>query len=120
MRTRAESARVQHVLDWLALSGLLAAGDVNADTRRFFAAFVRHTILIEQARIQPVLAPVHFCRARESWLSTSPIGPRLSAHITRGVFRQEVLEGRHFELMHPPLVNALTQSLEAALAGTLQ
>ena len=120
VRTRAESARVQHVLDWLALSGLLAAGDVNADTRRFFAAFVRHTILIEQARIQPVLAPVHFCRARESWLSTSPIGPRLSAHITRGVFRQEVLEGRHFELMHPPLVNALTQSLEAALAGTLQ
>jgi len=120
VRTRSESANVQHVLNWLAMQGLLAASDADSETRRFFAAFVRHSILIEQAKVQAVLAPVLLCRAKESWLSASPVDPSLSARITRGVFQQEVLEGRHFELMHPPLVNALARSMEAALANSLR
>jgi len=119
VRTRAETARVQHVLDWLATRGLLASGDVDTDTRRFFAAFVRHSILIEQARVPAIHAPVYLCRAKESGLSASPVDPRVSRHITRGGFQQKVLEGRHFELMNPPLVKALAQSLEAALARSL-
>jgi NADPH:quinone reductase-like Zn-dependent oxidoreductase/thioesterase domain-containing protein/acyl carrier protein len=119
VRTKSESARVQIVLDWLARHGLLASGDADSDTRRFFAAFVRHSILIEKASIQPVLAPVYLCRARESGFSAAPIAPRAFAHITRGGVQQEVLKGRHFELMRPPLVKALAHSLEAALAGSI-
>jgi acyl transferase domain-containing protein/thioesterase domain-containing protein/acyl carrier protein len=120
MRTKSEAGYLQHVLDWLALRGLLVSSEVDPDTRRFFAAFVRHSILIEQAKIQPVLAPVCLYRAKESWLSATPVGAKLSARITRGEFQQKILEGRHFELMNSPLVNALAQSLEAALAGSLQ
>jgi thioesterase domain-containing protein/acyl carrier protein len=119
VRTKSETANLQHVLDWLSTQGLLSASGADSETRRFFAAFVRHSILIEQAKIQPVHAQVILCRARQSSLSTSPVDPTLSARITRGGFQQEVLEGRHFELMHPPLVNALARSLEAALAGSL-
>jgi thioesterase domain-containing protein len=120
MRTKSEAAHLQHVLDWLAMRGLLVSSEVDPDTRRFFAAFVRHSILIEQAKIQPVLAPVCLYRAKESWLSATPVGAKLSARITHGEFQQKTLAGRHFELMNPPLVNALAQSLEAALAGSLQ
>lgn len=119
VRTKSESARVQIVLDWLARHGLLASRDADSDTRRFFAAFVRHSILIEKARIQPVLAPVYLCRAKESGLSASAVALRAFAHITRGGIQQEVLKGRHFELMRPPLVKALARSLEAALAGSI-
>jgi len=116
VRTKSESARVQHVLDWLARRGLLASGDADSDTRRFFAAFVRHSILIEQTKIQPVLAPIYFCRAKGSGLSTLPVDPGAFAHITRGGLQQETLEGRHFELMTPPLVSAVARKLEGALA----
>jgi acyl transferase domain-containing protein/thioesterase domain-containing protein/acyl carrier protein len=119
VRTKSESARVQNVLDWLAERGLLASGDANSDTRRFFAAFVRHSLLIEQATIQPVLTPIHLCRAKESGLSASHVARRALGHITRGGIQQEVLKGRHFELMRPPLVKALAHSLEATLAGSL-
>jgi thioesterase domain-containing protein len=119
VRAKSESARVQIVLDWLARHGLLASSDADSDTRRFFAAFVRHSILIEKARIQHVLAPVYLCRARESGFSASPLVPRAFAHITRGGIQQEVLKGRHFELMRLPLVKALAHSLEAALAGSI-
>jgi thioesterase domain-containing protein len=119
LRTRSEAARVQNVLDWLAQRGLLASGDTDSDTRRFFAAFVRHSILIEQATVQPVLAPVYWCRARKSGLSASSVAPQAFARITRGSMQQEVLEGRHFELMRAPLVYALAHGLEAALAGSI-
>jgi hypothetical protein len=119
VRTKSESARVQIVLDWLPRHGLLSSGDADSDTRRFFAAFVRHTILIEKASIQPVLAPVHLCRARESGFSAAPLAPRPFAHITRGPIQQEVLKGRHFELMRPPLVKSLAHSLEAALTASI-
>lgn len=119
VHTRSESARVQQVLDFLAERGLLAANDVDSDTRRFFAAFVRHSILIEQAKVQPVLAPVCLCRAKESGLSASPLEPKLYAHITRGRFQQEVFKGRHFELMHPPLVDALAESLGTMLQASM-
>jgi len=119
VRTKSESARVQNVLGWLAQRSLLARGDADSNTRRFFSAFVRHSILIEQATVQPVLAPVYLCRANDSGLSASPVAPRAFAHITRGGIQQEVLEGRHFELMRPPLVKALARSLEAALARSL-
>jgi acyl transferase domain-containing protein/thioesterase domain-containing protein/NAD(P)-dependent dehydrogenase (short-subunit alcohol dehydrogenase family)/acyl carrier protein len=115
VRTKSEPARVQSVLDWLALRGILATSDADSDTRKFFAAFVRHSILIEQAKVKAVLAPVYLCRARQSGLSSAPIHAKLAAQITRGGFQQEVLEGRHFELMLPPLVHILARSLEAAL-----
>jgi thioesterase domain-containing protein len=119
VHTRSESARVQQVLDFLAERGLLAAHDVDSDTRRFFAAFVRHSILIEQAKVQPVLAPVCLCRAKESGLSASPLEPKLYAHISRGRFQHEVFKGRHFELMHPPLVDALAESLGTMLHASM-
>jgi acyl transferase domain-containing protein/thioesterase domain-containing protein/acyl carrier protein len=115
VRTTSESARVQNVLDWLAMRGLLENGDADSETRTFFAAFVRHSILIEQAKVKAVDAPVCLYRAKESGLSSAPVNARLAAQITRGGFQQEVLEGRHFELMLPPLVRALARSLEAAL-----
>jgi acyl transferase domain-containing protein/thioesterase domain-containing protein/acyl carrier protein len=117
VRTKSEPARVQSVLDWLALRGILATSDADSDTRKFFAAFVRHSILIEQAKVKAVLAPVYLCRARQSGLSSSPVNAKLAAQITRGGFQQKVLEGRHFELMLPPLVNALARSLEIALSN---
>jgi thioesterase domain-containing protein/acyl carrier protein len=119
VRTKSEAARVQNVLDWLAQRGLLASGNTESDTRRFFAAFVRHSILIEQATVQPVVAPVYWCRAKKSGLSASSVAARAFAHITCGSIQQEILEGRHFELMRPPLVNALARSLETALACSL-
>jgi len=118
VRTKSESANLQHILDWLAMQGLLAASGADSETRRFFAAFVRHSVLIEQLKVQAVGAPVFLCRAKESWLSASPVDPSLSARITRGGFQQEVLEGRHFELMHAPLVNALARNMETALANS--
>ncbi|WP_348262267.1 SDR family NAD(P)-dependent oxidoreductase [Telmatobacter sp. DSM 110680] len=120
LRTRSEPARVQQILDFLVERGLLAGKDVDSEMRRFFAAFVRHSILIEQAKIQPVEAPVFLWRAQQSGLSKSTVSPRICAQITRGSFQQEFLNGRHFELMHPPLVDALAQKLHAVLAASLE
>jgi thioesterase domain-containing protein len=43
--------------------------------------------------------------------------PDVSRWITQGRFTEEVLEGRHFELMHPPRVNVLAARLAGAMAA---
>jgi thioesterase domain-containing protein len=59
---------------------------------------------------------VRLWRARESSLTALPLAPEFCAQVTRGLFKEEVLEGQHFELMHPPLVDALAARLTEALA----
>ena len=53
-----------------------------------------------------------------SRLTSLPTPPEICERITRGGFAEQLLDGRHFELMHPPLVKLLAARFAAALVET--
>jgi acyl transferase domain-containing protein/thioesterase domain-containing protein/acyl carrier protein len=119
LRAKSEDAQLHLVMDWIGKRGLLTAGTDDSGTRRFFRTFIRHAMLIESARIEPILAPVHSWRAKNSWLTSQPISAALRSCITQGAFTQATVEGRHFEIMDEPGVRALAQQMNTILQTTL-
>jgi acyl transferase domain-containing protein/thioesterase domain-containing protein/acyl carrier protein len=115
LRAGTEDARLQLVMDWLAKFGLSAAGKDDPETRRFFRTFIRHAQLIESARIEPVLAPVHYWRAEHSWLTSAPITAALRSRITQNSCTEAAIEGRHFEIMDEPRVRTLAEQMNPLL-----
>jgi NAD(P)-dependent dehydrogenase (short-subunit alcohol dehydrogenase family)/acyl carrier protein len=111
LRATTEDARLHLVMEWLGKHGLSVPECENTETRRFFRAFIRHSQFIENMRIEPVLAPVHFWRAKQSWLTSAPIAMALRSRITQSTFTQATLEGRHFEIMDEPGVRVLAEQI---------
>ena len=109
-----EALRLRLVMDWSLRKGIRFDNGGGAGLQRFFAVFIRHVGLIGNAKIDPVCAPVWLARARASWLTNSPVGDGPRGRITSGALREEVLEGRHFQLMEPPLVSTLATALADA------
>jgi thioesterase domain-containing protein len=68
--------------------------------------------------LETVAAPVCLWRAGTSRLTSLQTAPEICGRITRGGFTEQLLEGRHFELMHPPRVKILAARIAAALAET--
>jgi acyl transferase domain-containing protein/thioesterase domain-containing protein/acyl carrier protein len=115
LRARTEDKKLHLVMDWLGKQGLSVAESHDKETQRFFRTFIRHAQIIESARIEPILAPVHYWRARHSWLTSVSISKALPALITRNAFTQSSVQGRHFELMDEPNVRKLAQQINQLL-----
>ncbi len=118
LRANSEDARLHLVMEWLAKQGLAVPKSQDAETRRFFRAFIRHAQFIESAQTEPILAPVHSWRAIDSWLTSASITAALQSRITRGAFTQASVQGRHFELMDEPNVHTLAEQMNQLLQST--
>jgi thioesterase domain-containing protein len=118
LRAKSEDAQLHIVMDWLEKLGLSAADTHDEETRRFFRVFIRHAQIIENAKIEPVLAPVHYWSAKHSWLTSAPISAGLRARTTSNTFTQTAIEGRHFELMDEPLVRTLATQIDRILQSS--
>ena len=113
-----EATRLHLLMEWLARQGVDAGNGADSGMRKFFAIFIRHLHLVGAAKLEAVLAPVFLWRAGASGLTSAPIVPDILERITNGEFTEEILEGRHFELMHPPRVKELAARLADVLAKT--
>jgi NADPH:quinone reductase-like Zn-dependent oxidoreductase/thioesterase domain-containing protein/acyl carrier protein len=111
-----EETRLDLVMDWSERLGVESATGADSAIRKFFTAFIRHLHLVEAVQLAPVLAPVYLWLAGGSGLTNAPLAPEVSRWITRGTLTEEVVDGRHFELMHPPRVKVLAARLAAAMA----
>lgn len=117
-----ESARVALVMNWFSDHGVNLNTGVALNSRagssaeRFFEVFIRHTVLIDTRTLEPLSAPVWLWRAEASWLTNSPLPQGVRSRITRGRFTEELVDGRHFALMHPPYVITLAARLASVLA----
>jgi acyl transferase domain-containing protein/thioesterase domain-containing protein/acyl carrier protein len=115
LRARTEEARLRLVMEWLGKLGLSVPNSQDTETRRFFRAFIRHSQFIESAQIEPIHAPIHYWRAKHSWLTSVPISAALRSRITQNAFTQATVEGRHFEIMDEPRVRALARQMDLVL-----
>jgi thioesterase domain-containing protein len=113
-----EAAQLKLELDWLAERGLDVDTGANSGAKKFFEVFNRHANLVHTVKLETVAAPVRLWRAGSSRLTSLPAAPDICGRITRGRFAEEILDGGHFELMHPPLVKILAAGFAAALAET--
>jgi thioesterase domain-containing protein len=111
-----EASRLSLALDWLAEHGVEIDGSTNSRGKRSLELFIRHANLIDIKNLEPLHAPVWLCRAKASWLTNEPISKEICDRITRGGVTEELIEGRHFEVMHLPQVSALAERLAGALA----
>ena len=105
----AEQTRL--IMDWLAERGLSFSGSSDTMLKQFIAASCQHAILVQGLKLKPVNASVRL------WRGGSPSAPVAGHGLGAGDFVEEVLGGRHYELMHPPLVETLASRIDAALLG---
>jgi thioesterase domain-containing protein/acyl carrier protein len=113
-----ETAQLRLVMDWLAERGLEVDNGEDSGVEKFFEVFNRHANLVRTVELETVAAPVRLWRAGASRLTSLPTALEICGRITRGGFTEQLLEGRHFELMHPPRVKILAARIAAALAET--
>jgi len=113
-----ETAQLRLVMDWLAERGLDVDDGEDSGVKKFFEVFNRHANMVRTVKIETVAAPVRLWRAGASRLTSLPTAPEIYRRITRGGFAEQLFDGRHFELMHPPLVKILAARVAAALAET--
>jgi thioesterase domain-containing protein len=111
-----EAAQLKLELDWLAERGLTMDDGAHSGVKKFLALFNRHANLSRSMKLETIAAPVRLWRAGDSRHASRPTAPEICGRITRGGFAEEILDGRHFELMHPPLVKTLAAKLAAALS----
>ncbi len=113
-----EDEQLSMIQDWLTLQGVdLGGGKSGASgSREIFRRMIRHTVLLNQVRIEAPEAPVWSWQARDSLLTVAGVSGIPSRRITRGAFTHTLIGGRHFEVMSPPRVAALAEQFAAALA----
>lgn len=115
-----EGARIGLIVDWLATHGLAIENMGGDNLKKYLGAFIRHAHLIDIKHLHPLKAPVWMWRGESSSLTNLPLPSGLGGRITQGELVQECLEGRHFELMHPPHVGTLAAQLMVALAAIVE
>jgi hypothetical protein len=77
--------------------------------------FTRHVNMVRGWDVGPVNAPVRMWRAGNSRLHRAVGDAELFPRITRGRCTEELLTGRHFELLRSPWVRELATRLGGAL-----
>jgi NADPH:quinone reductase-like Zn-dependent oxidoreductase/thioesterase domain-containing protein/short-subunit dehydrogenase/acyl carrier protein len=115
-----EAARLDAVMNWLAQQGIATGNGADSQMKRFFAIFIRHLHLVEGASLNAINAPVWLWLASASVLTNIPLRPEMRGRITLGSLVEETLEGRHFELMHPPHVKVLAARMAEVLSRSQQ
>jgi acyl transferase domain-containing protein/thioesterase domain-containing protein/acyl carrier protein len=110
-----EAAQLKLVAGWLTERGFDLSKDSDSSLKIFFKLFNRHANMVRTLRLEPVEAPVHHWRARHSEFTTSPLAVKTARQITRGACVEEILDGRHFELMNAPFVGSLAARMADAL-----
>jgi thioesterase domain-containing protein len=113
-----EAAQLSLVLNWLSSHGVAVDSDIDSSRKRYFEIFIRHANLIDITNFEPLNAPVWYWRAGASRLTNSPITQSIRERITHGGFTEEIVDGRHFEVMHLPLVKTLAARMANALQVT--
>ncbi len=111
-----EAARLKLVTAWMTENGMNADDVADSGTRKFFELFNRHASLVQALKLHSVLAPVWHWRAGTSQLTAGATPQEMQDRITRGSFVEEVLAGRHYELMSLPAVKALAERMALVLA----
>jgi acyl transferase domain-containing protein/thioesterase domain-containing protein/acyl carrier protein len=110
-----EAEQLGIILEWLSAHGLGSGAAGGPGVMGFFELFTRHANLVRAWNVAAVSAPVYSWRARESRLSCAASDARLVRRMTRNRCIEEVLDGRHFELLRAPGVRELARRLDAAL-----
>jgi len=110
-----DTSRLRLAMDWMTAHGLDAGGSADSGLQRFIQVLIRHVILIEEADFNPVSTPVWLVRARASWLTRAQGAQAVRSRITSREFTQTLMNGRHFELMQPPLVEELAAHISLVL-----
>jgi len=113
-----EAVRVHLVMDWMFKHGVTMDKRPDSASCRFVTVFIRHAALISAVKLETLAAPVWLWRGSASWLTSLPLVPDIYGRITRGNISEELLDGRHFELMQSPLVKTLAARLACVLAET--
>ncbi|HWY75749.1 MAG TPA: SDR family NAD(P)-dependent oxidoreductase, partial [Verrucomicrobiae bacterium] len=106
-----EHARI--VMDWLKDRDLIQPGQPVDLIERFIATASAHWTLVQEVKLDSIAAPVRSWKAGLSGrggVETTPDCSSLSA----SAFAEEILDGRHYELMYPPLVDTLADRVNAA------
>ena len=117
-----QSAHLALVMNWLSdhgvnlNTGVALNSGAGSSAEKFVEIFIRHANLIDTRTLEPLNAPVWLWRAEASWLTNLPLPQGVRNGITRGRFTEEFVDGRHFELMHPPYVKTLAARLASVLA----
>ncbi len=109
-----EPVRLKLILDWLSEHGLDTDDSADSGTQKFFELFNRHASLVRNLKFKPLAAPSG-SPAPGPQLTGLAVSAKLRDRITRGAFAEEVINGRHFELMSRPRVETLAGHLSALL-----
>jgi len=115
-----EEEQLRMIPDWFAAHGVhLGEGKLGASAlREVFRRVIRHTMLINQSKIEPVNAPVWSWQADRSEITHEGSSLDVRQNITSGSFTHAVVSGRHFDVMTQPFVGALASQFSAALANS--
>jgi NADPH:quinone reductase-like Zn-dependent oxidoreductase/thioesterase domain-containing protein/acyl carrier protein len=110
-----EAEQLQAILEWLTALGLGAARMGGSGLKGLLELFTRHVNMVRGWDVGPVNAPVRMWRAGNSRLHRAVGDAELFPRITRGRCTEELLTGRHFELLRSPWVRELATRLGGAL-----
>ena len=110
-----DTSRLRLAMGWMTAHGLDVGGSGDSGLQRFIQVLIRHAILIEGADFNPISAPVWMVRARASRLTRAQGAQAVRSRITNREFTQTLMNGRHFELMQPPLVEELAARISLVL-----
>jgi acyl transferase domain-containing protein/thioesterase domain-containing protein/acyl carrier protein len=110
-----ESEQVRLMIEWLTVQGLDVQRAEGPGVRRFFELFARHANMVRRWDIGPLNIPVRLWRAADSRLTRTTSDGDPIRRMTRGRCSEEVLAGRHFELLRAPWVRELALRLGTAL-----
>jgi NADPH:quinone reductase-like Zn-dependent oxidoreductase/thioesterase domain-containing protein/acyl carrier protein len=113
-----EAEQVNAILDWLAVHKVGGSETSHSSLRSFVRQFCRHVTMVRSLDISPVNAPVRLWKAADSRLTSTETSPGLVGRMTRSGFAEEILAGRHFQMMEEPRVSVLAVGLAAALVDT--
>jgi len=105
-------------LDWLIAEKLIRSDDPTSVYEQFIQVASLHWDAARRFSIKPIAGPVRHWKAgysRDQEEGTEP--PPDGRLITSGDFAEEILDGRHFALMHPPLVETVAAGLTSAVNG---
>ena len=118
VRASSETEQMQFLFDWLEKQGFVRYSDPVS--RRFLDVFIRHVNLINSNEFETPNAPVWLWQAEASLITRAVDLPEIRARITHGSFAQTMIGGKHFEVMTPPLVASLANSMAEAFANSNQ
>ncbi len=113
---RDEPGQMKELSAWLARRGFDLAKEADSSVKSYFQLYMRHLNMVRSLKLEPVNAPVHLWRARDSQLSGSGLAAATARQITRGACAEEILEGRHFEMLDAARVEALAARMGSLLA----